>query len=232
MNVKVCKLKEIVLNDDTKLVVGTDTIEPKLPTYGKEGDACMDIYPIYCEYDAEKDRWIYHTGLAFAIGNSFGRDIITVDELAKISDIAIPNEMELRPRSNLTKSDFYVPNAPGTLDWGYRGELLMVYKNRTSIHVRDSISLLATAIEKLSMRVGAHGEIKQYTSSVRRHVNKLSHSITEPPYKCDGEDRCCQLLIRGSERIEWQEVETIEELGTTERGEGGFGSTKGCSNLE
>ena len=225
MNVKVCKLKEIVLNDGTKLVVGTDTIEVKLPTYGKEGDACMDIYPIYCEYDAEKDRWIYHTGLAFAIGNSFGRDIITVDELAKISDIAIPNEMELRPRSNLTKSDFYVPNAPGTLDWGYRGELLMVYKNRTSIHVRDSISLLATAIEKLSMRVGAHGEIKQYTSTVRRHVNKLSHSITKPPYKCDGEDRCCQLLIRGSERIEWQEVETIEELGTTERGEGGFGSS-------
>lgn len=108
----------------------------------------------------------------------------------------------------------------------------MIYKNRTAIGVRDSISLLATAIEKLSMRVGAHGEIKQYTSTVRRHVNKLSHSITEPPYKCDGEDRCCQLLIRGSERIEWQEVNTVEELGATERGTGGFGSTKGCSNLE
>lgn len=228
MNVKVCKLREIILNDGTKLVVGTDTIESKLPTYGKEGDACMDIYPIYCEYDGEKDRWIYHTGLAFAIGNSFCRDVVTVDKLAKISDITIPNEMELRPRSNLTKSDFYVPNAPGTLDWGYRGELLMVYKNRTSIHVRDSISLLTTAIEKLAMRVGAHAEIKQYTSTIRRHVNKLSHSITEPPYKCDGEDRCCQLLIHGSERIEWQEVESIEELGTTERGGGGFGSTGGA----
>lgn len=229
MNVKVCKLKEIVLNDGTKLVVGTDTIEPKLPTYGKEGDACMDIYPIYSEYDGERDRWIYHTGLAFAIGNSVIRIPNDSDSKTVIAkDKFVPNEMELRPRSNLTKSDFYVPNAPGTLDWGYRNELLMVYKNRTSIHVRDSISLLATAIEKLSMRVGAHGEIKQYTSTVRRHVNKLSHSIAEPPYKCDGEDRCCQLLIRGSERIEWQEVETIEELGTTERGEGGFGSTGGA----
>lgn len=229
MNVKVCKLKEIGLNDGTKLVVGTDTVEAKLPAYGKEGDACMDIYPIYSEYDVERDRWIYHTGLAFAIGDS--RILNNVEDLkdkTKLSYVDMPNEMELRPRSNLTKSDFYVPNAPGTLDWGYRGELLMVYKNRTSIHVRDSISLLATAIEKLSMRVGAYGEIKQYTSTVRRHVNKLSHSITEPPYKCDGEDRCCQLLIRGSERIEWQEVNTVEELGATERGTGGFGSTGGA----
>lgn len=229
MIVKVCKLKEIVLNDGTKLVVGTDTVEPKLPAYGKEGDACMDIYPIYSEYDGERDRWVYHTGLAFAIGDTVVRIPNDSDSKTVIGkDKFVPNEMELRPRSNLTKSDFYVPNAPATLDWGYRGELLMVYKNRTSVHVRDSISLLATAIEKLSMRVGAHGEIKQYTSTVRRHVNKLSHSITEPPYKCDGNDRCCQLLIRGSERIEWEEVKTIEELGATERGNGGFGSTGGA----
>lgn len=229
MIVKVCKLKEIVLNDGTKLVVGTDTVEPKLPAYGKEGDACMDIYPIYSEYDGERDRWVYHTGLAFAIGDTVVRIPNDSDSKTVIGkDKFVPNEMELRPRSNLTKSDFYVPNAPGTLDWGYRGELLIVYKNRTSIHVRDSISLLATAIEKLSMRVGAHGEIKQYTSTVRRYVNKLSHSITEPPYKCDGNDRCCQLLIRGAERIQWEEVKTIEELGATERGNGGFGSTGGA----
>ena len=233
MIVKVCKLKEIVLNDGTKLVVGTDTIEPKLPAYGKEGDACMDIYPIYCEYDGERDRWIYHTGLAFAIGDTVVRIPNDSDSATIIGkDKFVPNEMELRPRSNLTKSDFYVPNAPATLDWGYRGELLMVYKNRTSVDVRDSISLLATAIEKLAMRSGAYGEIKQYTSTVRRHVNKLSCSITEPPYKCDGNDRCCQLLIRGSERIEWYKVKNVEELGATERGNGGFGSTKGCSNLE
>ena len=233
MIVKVCKLKEIVLNAGTKLVVGTDTIEPKLPAYGKEGDACMDIYPIYCEYNGERDRWIYHTGLAFAIGDSVIRIPNDSDSKTVIAkDKFVPNEMELRPRSNLTKSDFYIPNAPATLDWGYRGELLMVYKNRTSVDVRDSISLLATAIEKLAMRSGAHGEIKQYTSTVRKHVNKLSRSITEPPYKCDGNDRCCQLLIRGSERIKWEEVKTVEELGATERGNGGFGSTKGCSNLE
>ena len=221
MNVKVFKLKEIVLNNGSKLVVGTDTIEPKLPTYGKEGDACMDIYPIYCEYDGERDRWIYHTGLAFAIGNDSGYNTI-------LEKSELPNEMELRPRSNLTKSDFYVPNAPGTLDWGYRGELLMVYKNRTSIDLVQSIMHLTNGIEKLALRAGHNGEIKQYTSAARNRLNKVAKSINTPPYKCDGEDRCCQLLIRGSERIKWQEVETIEELGDSERGNGGFGSTGGA----
>ena len=228
MIVKVCKLQEIETLDGMKKV-GIDTIEPKLPEYGKEGDACMDIYPIYCEWDRNKDRWIYHTGLAFAIGDTVVRIPNDSDSATIIGkDKFVPNEMELRPRSNLTKSDFYIPNAPATLDWGYRGELLMVYKNRTSVDVRDSISLLATAIEKLAMRSGAHGEIKQYTSTVRKHVNKLSRSITEPPYKCDGNDRCCQLLIRGSERIEWYKVKNVEELGATERGSGGFGSTGGA----
>ena len=231
MNVKVCKLKEIVLNDGTKLVVGTDTIEPKLPTYGKEGDACMDIYPIYSEYDGEKDRWIYHTGLAFAIGDGIIRIPNTSDSATILGkDKFVPNEMELRPRSNLTKSDFYIPNSPGTLDWGYRGELLMVYKNRTSADLIQAITYLTNGIEKLALRTGCSGEIKQYTSAARRNLNKISKSINTPPYKCDGEDRCCQLLIHGSERIEWQEVETIEELGTSERGTGGFGSTGGAVN--
>lgn len=231
MDVKVFKLKEIVRNDGIKLVVGTDTIEPKLPTYGKESDACMDIYPIYFEYDVEKDRWIYHTGLSFAINNT--SIVKSVEEEAdknryKFTINDMPNEMELRPRSNLTKSDFYIPNAPGTLDWGYRGELLMVYKNRTSIDLVQAIMHLTNGIEKLALRAGHNGEIKQYTSAARNRLNKVAKSINTPPYKCDGEDRCCQLLIRGSERINWVEVKTLEELGTTERGDGGFGSTGGA----
>ena len=38
-------------------------------------------------------------------------------------------------------------------------------------------------------------------------------------------DRCAQILVRRRERIIWNEVSTQEELGDTERGEGGFGST-------
>ena len=38
-------------------------------------------------------------------------------------------------------------------------------------------------------------------------------------------DRVSQLLVRRREKITWDEVETLEELGTTERGTCGFGST-------
>ena len=83
-----------------------------LPVYGKEGDACCDVYCKSVEYDGEKDRYIVHTGLHFALPNEY--------------------EMELRPRSNLTKTELYIPNAPMTLDWGYRGELLVIFKGRTN----------------------------------------------------------------------------------------------------
>lgn len=227
MIVKVCKLEFIETLDGLKKV-GVDTIEPKLPTYGKEGDACMDMYPIYCEWDRNKDRWIYHTGLAFAIGDSVIRKHITEGKIEKTIDVNVDNEMELRPRSNLTKSDFYIPNAPGTLDWGYRGELIMIFKNRTSADLLQGISTIITAIDKLAMRCGANGEIKQYTQFARKQLNDVLVSVNTPPYKCDGNDRCAQLIIRGRDNIVWREVQTVEELGTTERGEGGFGSTGGA----
>ena len=208
MEIKVCKLKEIVTITGNVLTVGSDTIEPILPMYGKEGDACMDIFPIYCEYDSQRDRWIYHTGLAFAIGKE--EDMV--------------NEMELRPRSNLTKSDFYIPNSPGTLDWGYRGELLMVFKNRTDYNVLKALEELSYAIANimpLKTQVGYH------LNKARVQITCIRESINTPPYKCDGVDRCAQLLIRGRHEITWKEVNTVEELGTTERGTGGFGSTGG-----
>ena len=40
-------------------------------------------------------------------------------------------------------------------------------------------------------------------------------------------DRCCQLIINSAERISWKEVESIEELGESERGNKGFGEGTG-----
>ena len=208
MEIKVCKLKEIVTITGNVLTVGSDTIEPILPKYGKEGDACMDIFPIYCEYDSQRDRWIYHTGLAFAIGKE--EDMV--------------NEMELRPRSNLTKSDFYIPNSPGTLDWGYRGELLMVFKNRTDYNVLKALEELSYAIANI---MPLKTQVIYHLNKARIQITCIRESINTPPYKCDGVDRCAQLLIRGRHEITWKEVNTVEELGTTERGTGGFGSTGG-----
>lgn len=146
--------------DEVKVKVWREDDTVKLPTYGKDGDACMDVYVHSVEFK-DDGRVIYHTGLHFALPEDY--------------------EMEIRPRSSMTKTIATMQNAPGTLDQGYRGELLLVH--------RDIIAPLQANNE---FKIG---------------------------------DRCAQILIRRRERIIWDEVSTQKELGETDRGNGGFGST-------
>lgn len=217
MEVKVFKLKEVkLLSEDVLDVKKCCMVQPILPTYGKEGDACMDIYPICYEYDVDKDRFIYHTGLAFNIGDDANGE---------------PNEMSLRPRSNLTKSDFYMPNAPGTLDWGYRGELLIIFKNRTSRDLVHAVSTLAEIVDRLREHMhlpdSVVGNARLKLNNVRATTTNILGKLYTPPYNCDGKDRCCQLIINSAQRITWKEVKSIEELGESERGNKGFGEGTG-----
>lgn len=217
MEVKVFKLKEIkLLSGDVVDVEQYCNVQPILPTYGKEGDACMDIYPICCEYDVDKDRFIYHTGLAFNIGDDANGE---------------PNEMSLRPRSNLTKSDFYIPNSPSTIDWGYRGELLIAFKNRTSRDLIHAVSDLVEVVDKLRQHMhlpdSMIGNSRLKLNSVRTTMTNILAKVSIPPYDCNGEDRCAQLIINSAQRITWKEVNSIEELGETERGNKGFGEGTG-----
>lgn len=151
------KLKEL---DECKVKVWREDDTVKLPIYSKEDDACMDVYVHRIEYK-DDGRVVYHTGLHFKLPDDY--------------------EMTIRPRSSNTKTTAIMQNAPGTLDAGYTGELLVVH--------RDMIDP---------------------TSS------KSEYGIG---------DRCVQVMVRRRERIIWDEVATQEELGSTERGEGGFGST-------
>lgn len=45
------------------------------------------------------------------------------------------------------------------------------------------------------------------------------------PYYCNVGGKVAQLLIRRRERIIWEEVESLEDLGKSDRGDNGFGST-------
>lgn len=183
--------------DNVSVKVWREDKSVPLPTYGKEGDSCCDVYAKSIEYDADKDRFIIHTGLHFALPDEY--------------------EMELRPRSSNTKTDFYMPNSPGTLDWGYRGELLVIFKNRTNINISRSVEYTINAVRQLS---DVTNDIRELTDDA---INYLAELFKNFSYK-EG-DRICQLLVRRREKITWDEVETLEELGTTERGTGGFGST-------
>lgn len=151
------KLKEL---DECKVKVWREDNTVKLPTYGKDGDACMDVY-VHSVETKEDGRVIYHTGLHFALPKDY--------------------EMEIRPRSSMTKTIAVMQNAPGTLDSQYTGELLIVH--------RDILT--------------PHNPIPAFNVG----------------------DRCAQILIRRRENIIWNEVNTEEELGITDRGTGGFGST-------
>ena len=187
--------------DDVSVKVWREDKSVPLPTYGREGDACCDVYAKSIEYDADKDRFIIHTGLHFALPDEY--------------------EMELRPRSSNTKTDFYMPNSPGTLDWGYRGELRVIFKNCTSRQLIRIISTFGNAFNDIVTRV-KHENAYNSIMCTRQEFNKLIKKEGCPYVKGD---RICQLLVRRREKITWDEVETLEELGTTERGTCGFGST-------
>nr|DAG95228.1 MAG TPA: deoxyuridine 5'-triphosphate nucleotidohydrolase [Crassvirales sp.] len=146
------KLDEV----EVKVFREDDTV--KLPTYAKNGDACMDVY-VHKVEEKDDDRIIYHTGLHFRLPKDY--------------------EMEIRPRSSNTKTMAVMQNAPGTLDEGYTGELTIVHR-----------------------RIDGWNEAEYNVG-----------------------DRVAQILVRRRERIVWQEVTTQEELGVTERGNGGYGST-------
>ena len=150
--------------------------------YAKEGDACMDITAIDLEYDLKNDRYIYHTGLAFEVPEGY--------------------YMDLRPRSSNTKTDFYIANAPGTLDAGYRGELLVVFKRRDKIALEDFAMLFKGCDPNQVMTA---------------YVNSM---LSIAPYVPG--DRVCQMQVLPRPKVN---IEIVEELSESERGEGGFGST-------
>lgn len=81
-----------------------------IPAYAKPGDAGLDLTAISYEYDAEKDCHIYGTGLAFEIPEGYVGLIY--------------------PRSSNRKTDAYMCNHVGVIDSGYRGEVMLSFKNR------------------------------------------------------------------------------------------------------
>ena len=132
-----------------------------VPTYAKHGDAGMDLTAISKEYD-EHGNVCYGTGLAFEIPNGFAGFLF--------------------PRSSNTKKDLILGNSVGLIDSGYRGEVVLKFRE-----------LLP------SERDIEFGE-REYEIG----------------------DRIGQIVIMPVPQIEFN---VVDELSTTDRGVGGFGST-------
>ena len=94
------------------MIIKIKKINPNavIPKYAKPGDVGMDVTAVDCQYDSKMDCFVYDTGLAFEVPEGYG--------------------MFIFPRSSNRKTDAYLTNHVGILDAGYRGNLLLCYKNR------------------------------------------------------------------------------------------------------
>lgn len=185
---------------DVKVKVWRENENIPLPKYGKEGDACCDVYASSIKFDYEKDAWVIHTGLHFALPDEY--------------------EMQIRPRSSNTKTDCYLPNSIGTLDQGYRGELLVIFKNRTSSSIVNILDKFGLILGTLTL--DSKENLKQVLDDAKAEFNRILIK-NKCPYQVG--DRVAQVIVYKRPIIEWEDVESLETLGSTERGEGGFGST-------
>lgn len=158
-----------------------------LPTYAKKGDACLDVKAVSIEYDEEMDCYIYGTGLSFELPEGY--------------------DMKIFPRSSNRKTDCYMANHVGVLDSGYRGELMVSFKPRTSKWVRDMIETLCNTINRISKLAGFGSK-------------NFSNSYIEFPYNIG--DKIAQVQINRYPTVVWNEV---DKLGESERGTDGHGST-------
>lgn len=134
-----------IKSSNTKVKVWKEDDSVKLPTYAKPGDACCDLYVKWIE--EIDNKIICHTGLHFELPEGY--------------------EMEIRPRSSLTNTDYYIPNAPGTVDAGYRGEVKVIFKEvaqcipfkEDKINVGDRVAqLLIRRVEQIDWQEVEHLE--------------------------------------------------------------------------
>ena len=163
-----------ILKAPTRVLCYRENKNIPLPTYQTEEAACCDLHIKSIEIKGH--RMICHTGLHVALPEGY--------------------EMEIRPRSSLTKTKLIIANSPGTVDADYRGEILVIFEPI------DGTNLFPY---------------------YNNYINNGAFHELYFPYGVG--DRCAQLLIRRYEEIAWHEVGSLANLGETKRGSGGHGST-------
>lgn len=180
-----------------------------IPQYAHDGDVGMDLTAISVEYDREHDMYIYHTGLAFETDKHYG--------------------IFLFPRSSNRKTDAYLCNHVGIADSAiYRGEIILCFKNRTSLEVRAAIKKSESFICRLSSEsfIVCNGSnltfnlpnIAKDAENIRNWV--YDNPMDFAPYQVG--ERIAQMVVLPYPNVK---ISVREELSETERGSNGFGST-------
>ena len=86
----------------------------QLPTFAKEGDVCADLRSIKSLKIDPGEYKTIRTGIAIELQSGW--------------------EGQIRPRSGLAaKHGLFITNSPGTIDSGYRGEIMVLLANFSKI---------------------------------------------------------------------------------------------------
>ena len=180
-----------------------------LPIYAHDGDVGMDLTATSAEYDAEKDCYIYHTSLSFETDKHYG--------------------ILLFPRSSNRKTDAYLCNHVGIADSAiYRGEIMLCFKNRTSLEARANVARSNVFFENAlntSFTISGDEEVRFSWPKIARSAQNVYDDVKNnpmafAPYKVG--DRIAQMVVLPYPNVVLLESDKLSE---TERGEGGFGST-------
>ena len=167
-----------------------------IPKYSKSGDAGMDLTATSKNFDSNTGCIIYGTGIAVEIPEGYVGLVF--------------------PRSSVYKTEQDLTNCVGVIDSGYRGEIKAVFKTRNiSVAPRKLIHRMCCCLFGASF-------YKWYSKKTGKGISVISanHFSNDSNYKVG--DRIAQLIIMPYPKVTFAES---EELSSTERGEGGYGST-------
>ena len=147
-----------------------------LPSYAHDGDAGMDLYSVEDIVIEPGQTVLVKTGLKMAI--------------------PVGLEVQIRPRSGISlNTPLRIPNAPGTIDSGYRGEICVIMENTSSPE---------------SAEAGQVFSLK----------DKGNHKGT---YKITKGDRVAQMVVASYVKADFSLVSDVSVIGNDRAG--GFGST-------
>ena len=115
-------------------------------------------------------------------------------------------------RANIKEPITHAPGAIKLIPIGLKVEIPLGYE----IQVRPRSGLA------LKHGLGMANSVGTIDSDYRGEIGVISINLSDKPYTIQPQERIAQIILNKVEQIEWTEV---EELGTTERGAGGYGHT-------
>lgn len=115
-------------------------------------------------------------------------------------------------RANIKEPITLAPGAIKLIPAGLKVEIPLGYE----LQVRPRSGLA------LKHGLGMANSIGTIDSDYRGEIGVIAINFSDKPYTIQPEERIAQLVLNKVEQIEWVEV---TELGTTERGAGGYGHT-------